>query len=233
MATFLDGVNRLLRINSVIRGDDDAITTFSDTQHSSDIQLAQIAITDEISELVSDRLISYEKTTTTISLATSTRTYALASDFIRFFGTHPSFYDSTDNVRIYEWKGGEDNLMNIDYKYKTNEGAPSWWYWHETTTKQVAFYNVPNSTYNTRSLSYEYEKSVTVTNSTDTLPFITTEEYHAFVSCAARRFESYKFKNTDLKIDLLEDSTYNNAKARLYNLMKPTNPAKYYGHSYG
>src|SRR3989304_5888788 len=103
---FITGVNRLLRINGVIRGDDDAITTFSDTQHSADIQLAQIAITDEIAELVSDRLISYEKATATISLVTSTRTYALETNFIRFFGPHPSFYDSTDNVRIYELKGG-------------------------------------------------------------------------------------------------------------------------------
>ena len=231
MATFIDGVNRLLRNQQIIAGSDDDVTTFSDTQHAANLMMAQIAIQDELADLVSDRLISYEKTTASITLATSTRTYALASNFIRFFGTYPSFYDATDNVRIYAWKGGEDNLMNIDYKYKTSEGAPSWWYWHETTTKQVAFYNVPNSTYDTRSLSYEYEKSVTVAVSTDTLPFITTEEYHAFISCAARRFFFYKSMQSEGL--LTEDAAYNNAKARLYNLMRTTNPAKYYGHSYG
>lgn len=231
MATFIDGVNRLLRLQQVIKGDDDNITTFSDTQHAAWISLAQIAITDELAELVSDRLIAYEKTSNSISLVTSTRTYALQTDFVRFFGSHPSFYDSTDNVRIYEWQGGEDNLMNVDYLYKTNEGSPSWWYWHETTTKQVAFYNVPNSTYNGRSLSYDYEKSVTVTNSSDTLPFILTEEYHAFISCASRRFFFYKTLQPEGL--LTSDATYNNSKVRLYNLMRPTNPKKYYGYSYG
>lgn len=231
MATFIDGVNRLLKIQQVITGDDDNITTFSDTQHAAWISLAQIAIQDELAELVSDRLISYEKDSNSITLVTSTRTYALQTDFVRFYGKYPSFYDSTDNVRIYEWKGGEDNLMNVDYKYKTNEGTPSWWYWHDTTTKQVAFYNVPNSTYNNRSLSYDYEQSVTVTNSTDTLPFILTEEYHAFISCASRRFFFYKTLPPEMK--LTDDSTYNNSKTRLYNLMKPTNPSNYYGHSYG
>lgn len=236
MSTFIDGVNRLMRINGVIRGDDDAITTFSDTQHSAEIQLAQIAIQDELTDLVSDRLISYEKTTATITLSTSTRTYALATDFIRFYGTYPSFYDSTDNVRIYEFKGGEDKLRDLDYQYKTTQGSPDFWYWHDTTTKQVAFYSVPNSTYNNRSLSYDYEKSVTVTNSSDTLPFITTEEYHAFIRCASRRFEFYKMRNTEFGQaigDLNKDPIYSNAKACLYNLMRPTNPAKYYGHSYG
>lgn len=230
MATFIDGVNRLLRIQQIIRGDDDSITTFSDNQHSADIQMAQISIQDELTDLVSERLISYEKTNSTISLVTSTRTYALASDFVRFYGTHPSFYDSVDNVRSYEFKGGEDALKDIDYQYKTTEGSPTFWYWNDTTTKQVAFYSVPNSVYNGRSLSYDYEKSVAVTNSTDTLPFITTEEYQSFISMAARRFFFYKSLQSEGL--LTQDAGYNNAKSRLYNLMRPTNLPKYYGHVY-
>jgi hypothetical protein len=227
---FITGLNRLLRINGVIRGDDDALTTFSDTQHSADIQMAQIAIQDELSEIVSERLIPYEKTTTTISLTTSTRTYALASDFIRFYGDRPSFYDSTDNVRIYEYSGGENSLRDQIYTYKTDEGAPTWWYWDDTTTKKVAFFNVPNSTYNLRSLSYDYEKDVSVLLTSDTLPFHNTIEANAFIQAAARRF--YFMISNQPQGLLTEDATYQNAKARLYSLLKPTNPSKYYGHSY-
>lgn len=230
MATFIDGVNRLLRINLIISGDDDDITTFSDTQHASAISLAQIAIQDELSEIVSERMIPYEKTSNTISLVTSTREYALQTNFTRFYGTDPSFYDSTANVRIYEFTGGEDALKDEDYQYKTTEGSPSWWYWSDATTKKVAFYNVPNSTYNARSLSYDYEKSVMVTSSSDTLPFINNEEYYAFVQMAARRF---KFMRTEQPQGLLtEDSTYNNAKSRLYAFLRVTNPSKYYGYGY-
>ena len=228
---FIGSVNRLLRINGVIRGDEDVLTTFSDTQHSSDIQIAQIAIQDELSEIVSERLIPYEKTSSTVALVTSTRTYALASDFVRFFGDRPSFYDSTDNVRIYEYLGGENLLKDQIYTYATDTGAPSWWYWDDTTSKKIAFFNVPSSTYNGRSLSYDYEKDVSVTNSTDTLPFHNTIEANAFIQAAARRFA---FMITNQPQGLLsEDATYQNAKARLYNLLRPTNPSKYYGHSYG
>ena len=230
MATFLDGVNRLLRIATIIRGDDDAITTFSDTQHSADIQLAQIAIQSEIAEIVSDQLLDYEKTSGTLTLTTGTRAYALASNFVRFYGKHPSFYDSTENRKIYAYPGGDDKLRDYDYQYKTTTGTPFYWYWENTTTKQVAFYNVPDSNYNNRSLTYDYEKSVLVSDSSDTLPFHNNEEYYTFIDMAHRRFEF--MRNRTPAGDLLRDPTYSNASSRLANLIRPTNPKSNYGKRY-
>jgi hypothetical protein len=231
MADFIAGVNRLLRINTIIKGDDDAITTFSDTQHAADIQLAQIAIQSELTSLIAERLLDYEKTSSTISLVTGTRTYALNASFIRFYGSRPSFYDATTNTRYYEHPGGEDALMNQDWQYKTATGGLISWYWHSTTTKQVAFYNVPDSSFNGRSLSYEYEASVMVSNSTDTLPFPNNEEYYAFIDMAARRFKFLVNKTPVGELDL--DATYSTAKSTLYNLMRPTNPSSSYGKRYG
>jgi len=229
MASFLNGVNRLLRINNIIKGDDDNITTFDDTQHASDIELAQLAIQDELGEIVSERLIPYEKTSDSISLVTGTRTYSLASDFVRFFG-YGTFYDATENVRIFQLKGGEEVLQVTDYSYTTSQGYPNWWYWDNTTTKSVGFYLVPSASLNGRSLSYDYEASVDVTTETDTLPFHNNEEYYAFIAMAARRF---RFMLTDQEQGLLtQDATYNNAKARLYNFIRPTNPSQFYGFSY-
>ena len=230
MATFLQGVNRLLRINTIIQGDDDDITSFADTQHAADTSLAQVAIQDEIAEIISERLIPYEHTTATITLETSTRSYTLESDFVRFFGT-PSFYDSTDNRRIYEYGGGERALMNVDYNYKTTTGTPVQFYWDNTTTKKVAFYNVPSSTYNSRSLAYDYEKSVLVTNTTDTLPFHNNEEYYAFISMASQRFRFMIEKREAGMLPM--DPTYSNAKSRLYALLRPYDPATSYGRRHG
>lgn len=227
---FISGVNRLFRINGIIKGDDDTITTFADTQHAADIELAKIAIQDELAEVVSDQLLGYEKDSDTITLLTATRTYALQTDFVRFYGEHASFYDSTNNTRIYEYPLGEDKLRDVDFNYKTNTGNPTYWYWHDTTTKQVAFYPVPDSTYNNRSLDYDFEKSVMVTNSSDTLPFINNEEAFAFISMAARRF---RFMLAEQELGLLpQDPTYANAKARLANFVKPTNLRHRYGRSY-
>lgn len=226
---FITGVNRLLRIEHIIFGGDDDITTFSDTQHSADISLAKIAVQDELTELVSDHLIPYEHTTDTITLLTSQRSYALNTNFIRFYGT-PSFYDSVDNNRIYMFAGGEKSLMNVDYLYKVTTGSPINFYWDDATSKKVAFYNIPSSAYNNRSLTYDYEKSVLVTNSTDTLPFHNTEEANSFISMAARRF---RFMRTEKELGkLMTDSTYTNAKSRLLNLIRPSNPSMRYGNRY-
>ena len=230
MATFIDGLNRLFRINNIISHDDDDITTFSDTQHAADVNRAVIAIQDELSEVVSDRDIPYEKTTATITLLTSTRIYALAADFVRFWGK-ASFYDATDNIRIFEYKGGEKKLQLDDFQYKTTESSPISWYWNNTTSKSVAFYPVPTSTYNNRALTYDYEKSVLVTATTDTLPFINNEEYYAFIQMAARRF-IFMLPGQDLSL-LTDDPVYSNAKARLYQFLRPTNPSQSYGYRYG
>ena len=227
--TFVDCVNRILRINTIIKGDDDDITVFSDTQHAASISLAQIAIQDELGEIVSERLIPYEHTTGTISLVTNTRSYGLASDFIRFFGK-PSFYDATDNRRIFQYPGGEQNLMNVDYQYKTNTGTPTSWYYDNTISKKAAFYNVPDSNYNGRSLSYDYEKSIMVTNAADDMPFHNPEEFYAFASMAARRLK-FLMDEKDTG-SLPNDATYSNAKSRLYDLIRVADPKKTYGKRY-
>lgn len=229
MATFLDCVNRVMRINTIIRGDDDAITTFADTQHSADIQLAQIAIQNELNEIISERLIPYEHTTSTITLVNGTRSYALATDFISFFGK-PSFYDSSDNRRIYEYPGGEKRLMNVDYQYKVTTGTPIDFYWDNTTSKKVAFYNIPGASYDARSLSYDYEKSVMVSNTTDTIPLHNNEEYYAFADMAARRM---RFMIDKQSTGLLpQDSGYSSAKVTLYSLLRTSGPRGSYGKRY-
>ncbi len=98
----LGAVNRILRANGILRGDTDAITTFSDLQHGATVQLALLSVQDELIDLVADTLIPYEKKTTgTVSAVASTRTYSLAADFIRFYG-RASLYNSSDNIRIFE-----------------------------------------------------------------------------------------------------------------------------------
>ena len=229
MATFIDAVNRVLRTERIIRGDDDNITTFSDTQHSADISASMIAIQDEISEIASERLIPYEHTTGTINLVSGQRSYTLASDFIRFFGK-ASFYDATDNRMIYEYPGGEQVLQQVDYLYATTTGTPTDWYYDNTTSKKAAFYYIPDATYDGRALTYHYEKSVMVENSTDTMPFLNTQEFYAFCSMASRRFR-FMLEGKELGM-LTNDSTYSNAKSRLYALIAVKNPNGTYGKRY-
>lgn len=102
MSTFIDAVNQVLRRESIIRGDNDNLTTFSDTTHNATSQLAQIAIQDEITELISRGMLNYEHKTSTLTMVTNQRSYTLANDFIGMWGNKALFYDATNNIMVWE-----------------------------------------------------------------------------------------------------------------------------------
>lgn len=224
---FIDAVNRVLRITGFIRGDTDTITSFNDTAHNSTQNIAQIAIQSELADLIGNSMIPYEHKTGTISLSTNTRSYTLPTDFIRLWGDY--FYDSSQNNVIVEYPGGEQQLRDEIFTYKTQYGYPNYFYFEQTTTKQISFFLVPDSSVNGRSISFDYEADVNVSNSTDILPFQNGNEDYAFCDMAARRFLGmYEKKDMDLN----KDPQYKEARARLLSLIRPTNPSKFYGKRY-
>lgn len=228
---FLTGVNRLLRRNNVIKGDDDNITTFSDNQHAAKIELSQIAIQDELNTLVSDRLIPYEKTSGSIVTVENQRTYELAADFVRLFGEKPYFYYSTDNQQVFEYPGGEDHLRLAIPNYQDMRGNPTDWYIYHTTTKQVGLYQTPDATHAGRTYTYEYERDVTVSVENDNLPFHSEAEAQSFIATAARRYQLLELGQGDIDFDT--DAIYLTARRRLFDLMRFTNPKKRWGVKYG
>lgn len=232
--TLLEAVTRILRTNAILRGDTDAPSSFSDTAHNASMQLAIVAIQDEIASLVADRLLPYEKETATLSLVAGTRTYALADDFVNFYG-FPHFYDSTDNRVIPEYAGGLESLQLSDFRYQTEQGAPNWWYWEPTTSKKVGFYQVPNSTYDGRSLTYHYEKEIVLDEANDTMPFHNSTEGNTFCQMAGRRFK-FMYEDVENKSDIQaildNDVSYRTARGTLVRLMRGTNPPGYWAHSF-
>ena len=235
MATFIDGVNRVLRNNTIIAHDDDDLTTFTDTQHKSSSYLARQAIQDTITELSADKLLPLEEATDTITLLESIRVYSLASDFVRFQGEAPFFLEldgsgNSANRVIHPYPGGRDRLRREVLDYKSVEGTPNYFYHPTSSTKQVAFYQIPNSSYNNVQLSYDYEKSVYPTSEADTLPFVNDQESHAFLSMASRRFQ-FLFAKQPID-DLEKDALYRAAKASLLNLTKDCYPNTRYGYDY-
>lgn len=235
MSSFLDGVNRVLRINSIIGGDDDDLTSFSDVQHRATLELAKIAIQSTITELSSDRALPYEEATDSITMTSGTRTYALASDFVRFKDENPFFLEldgssNSANRTSNMYPGGEERLRREVLDYKEQSGYPNWFYVLNTSTKQVGFYQVPDSSVDSVSFRYVYEKSIYPTAEGDTLPFTTTQEDHAFLDMAARRFQ---FIFTKQPMDGLEqDIIYKTAKSSLMSLIKPAPSSTSYGYDY-
>lgn len=223
---FLAGVNRVLRINTILRGDDDDIVSFNDVQHNATMNLAIIAIQDELIDIVSDKLVSYEYATGSITTSAGVATYSLPSDFVQFFGL-PKFLAGTRF--IVEYPGGLKRLELDNINYDTQSGAPTWWYFLPSTTKQVSFTPIPNSA---ETLTFKYEKDVSVTAGTDTLPFQNEIEAQAFVAAAARRFKFLYEDAQNVDGVLLGDPSYQTAKGRLVRLMTGKNPISTYGYQY-
>lgn len=219
-----------MRLNGIIRGDTDTVSTFSDTAHNATLNLAIVSIQDELGDLIAERIIPYEMASGTVTLVSGTRTYALASDFIRFYGK-AFFYDSGSNREIFEYSGGRERLQVDIPNYKTASGSPIYWYWEPGTTKQIGFYQVPGADENGGVYSYDYEKSVMVSASTDTIPLHNTEEANQFALMCARRFKiMYEDaeKASDIVAVLDADRTYARSKKSLLNMIRGTNaPVKY------
>lgn len=228
----LEAVNRMFRLNAIIRGDTDEITSFSDIQHNASMNLAIIAVQDELSDLISDHVIDSERVTgSTITTSANTRTYALPAGFLRFYGT-PHFRSSVDDRELFEYRGGLVQLQTDVLNWDSQTGEPTWWYWEPTTSKKVGFFQVPDQAY---TFKYEYEGTTMVDTADDELPFHNDEESFAFCQMAARRFK-FLFEDVkgeaDIQAILEGDRSYLGAKRRLMNLMKPKAPAKSYGYSY-
>lgn len=237
--TFLEGVNRLLRISTVISGDDDDLDSFSESQHTASLEIAKIAIQATLSELVSMRLIPYEEVDGTITYVQDQRKYDLPADFIRFKGRafmlELDSNDESANRTVQFYRGGEEALRQEILNYRNAAGTPHWFYTVNGTTKQVGFYPVPDSEAAGTKVRFAYEKSVTVTSAGDDLPFVDDQQAWAFIDMAQRRFEMMYSRGStdpDLLSNLQGDPIYNSARATLIELLRFTTPAHRYGYEY-
>lgn len=236
--TFLEAVNLILRINTFIAGDDDDLTSFSDTQHRATLNLAKIAVKSTLNELIADRLIPYEETDGNMTLVGDQRLYDLPSDFVRFVGSAPFFLklegaigSDSANQFVYEYPGGEDQLRWHVLDYRSQSGTPQWFYIVNGTSKRIGLYPVPDSDDNGKVYRFPYQKDVTVTTEADSLPFHTDQEAQAFVDMAARYM---KFLIEKLPAaQLYQDPVFRTSKSALMALMKPIKSKESYGYRYG
>lgn len=233
MSSFLEIVNRVLRTNTIIGGDDDDLLSFAGVQHVATLQIARIAIQSTLTELTSDRIIPYEEKDGTIITVAGQRVYNLPSDFVRFKGENPFLLKldgnaDSENITVGIYPGDEETLRRTILDYREQSGEPRWFYLIMATAKQIGLYQVPNIT--GVSYRFPYERSIYVNDAADLLPFTTDQESHAFSDMAARRFQ-FLANNQPLEgLDM--DVIYKTSKASLSNLLRRTDPKKRYGYNY-
>lgn len=228
---FLAGVNRLLREVQIIAGLDDEISSFSDTQHRTTLELAKLAIQQELASLAAHELLPTELRTGDITTVAGTRTYKLPADFQRFLDKYPFIY-STDSPSsyIYEYPGGRGHMKLVNRNWQSAESETAhYWYYEPTTSsatqKEIGLLSIPSTS--GKVYEFEYEGSVYVTDATDNLPFITQMESDTFIAIAARR---WLFNDNKLRVaNLDEDGTYSEQKSTLIKLITPRYSTRRYG----
>jgi len=237
--TFLEAVNRVLRQEAILMGDDDDLTSFTQTQHAATSTLAQIAVQSELSTLVSDGYIPFEEKTATITLVTSTRTYSLAADFQVFIEKFMDKVDGsgvTQGTRITLYPGNEPALRKDFQLYRETEGNPIYFYTTGGTAKTIGFSPVPSSDVNGDLYRYYYEADVNVSVTTDTVPFVTETEAQVFVRMCARHFK-YLRSTPQIREGLFpqgidNDPVITQSRATLMGLLNPIKPSDHYGKRY-
>jgi len=227
--TFLESINRMLRLATVMQWDDDDITSFSQTQHGATISLARQAIQHVTNDLIADRFLFPEKADSTITTADGTQKYTLASDFVRFEDKNNFFFQTDSGIPnsqfLSEYPGYEAALKKQVPKYASTTGTPQWYYF--TDDQEIGIYPVPGSVLVYR---YDYQKDVMPENESDSLPVQSEQMAYAYVDMATRIF-SFLFAQQPIE-GFEKDVIYLRAKAALMALNVKEPPSNRYGYSY-
>lgn len=233
--TFLEAINRILRVTTVMQWDDDDITSFSQNQHAATISLARQAVQHVVNDLTSDEFLFPEDAQGHLTMVDGTRTYSLASDFVRLQGKEPWFHglegaagtDANSQFLAY-YPGGEDILKKQVPKYTSQTGTPQWYYF--TGDREIGIYPIPGTEANGNVYRYDYQKDVMPESESDSLPVYSDAQGYSFVDAAARVFT---FLWTTQPVDGLDnDSIYKKGKGALMALNRKRKSNNKYGYRY-
>lgn len=178
--TLLDGVNEILKRVSVNAGDASPLTSLTDSARQHNIDVAVQVINEGIDELYSASHISLPggQKEATITLATNTRTYALATDLITLLWP---FIDRTNTQYLNEFPGGYNAMLLFDPQ-QLFTGLPFFAAIDPTSgaTPRIRVERAPTSAENGKVYTYEYEADLGLTNASDPMPF-NNEVFRAMV----------------------------------------------------
>lgn len=166
--TLLDAVNQIFMRVNAISGDAAALTSLTDSARQHPIDVAIQVVNEGIDALFTASHISLPKSQaeSTITLATNTREYNLATDLTTLY--YP-FRDVTNSQYIFEFKNGYNNLVLLDVT-QTWTGLPQFGVISPITGK-LRVDRAPTSVENGRVYTYEYEKDLALSLATDNVPF--------------------------------------------------------------
>jgi len=192
--TLLDGINEVLIKVHMIQGDSGALTTLTDSGRQTYIDLAVQVWNEIIDDLYASSNVAFpqEIAQSTIVIATSDRSYALAADMNQL--RYP-FKDETNRQYINEYPGGYMKILSDQPSPNDFTGLPQL---GAINPEDGEFYldRLPTSDYNGNTYKYWYDKDLVMTAAADTFPFKDVV-FRALVPAVAELWKRYKRQNYD------------------------------------
>jgi hypothetical protein len=166
--TLLNAVNETLKRVNEIAGDAGLLTTLTDSARQHPVDIAVQVVNEGVIDLYSVSQIAQpnEQAQSTITLVTSTRAYALASDLVAL---RWPFIDKTNNQYLTQYPGGY-NAMLVGDPEQDDTGLP-YYAAIRPTDGYLHLDRAPTSVENGRIYTYQYDKSLIMTAAASTVPF--------------------------------------------------------------
>lgn len=166
--TLLNAVNEILKRTSIIAGDANALTSLTDSARQVDIDQAVQVINELTDQLYTVSEIPYPnvQSSSTITLATGTRAYQLASDLVRL---RWPLIDKTNTQFIFEYIGGYNKLLEFDPE-QDDTGLP-YFAAIRPTDGYLHMDRAPTAAENGNIYTYQYDKDTVMSSASDTVPF--------------------------------------------------------------
>lgn len=166
--TLLDCVNEVFKRVNNIQGDAAALTTLTDSARQHPIDITIQVVNEGIDELYSSSKVEKPlgQAEGTITLATNSRSYPLASDLVRLIFP---LIDKVNTQFILQMPGGYEAILLLDPE-QNDTGLP---YYADISpvTGQLYMDRAASSDNNGKVYTYQYEKELNMTLATDTVPF--------------------------------------------------------------
>lgn len=162
--TFLQAVNAALTELGLITSD---LTSFTNSSKQTAIENIKKAWNDTIAEVYRAAQLPGEIATSTFTLATSTREYSYASDFVKMAGNPVT---PTKQNRLVPYPGGWFTMREVQINPSSYTGQPHYWVINPATSK-IRIDTDPTSAENGDVYTYAYEKYLHLVQATDTFAF--------------------------------------------------------------
>jgi len=209
--TLLNCTNEVLKRVRIIQGESAILTSLTDSARQHFIDVAVQVWNEEIDSLysMSKQPKPSEVTEGTITLVTSDRDYSLPTDLvqIRF-----PLVDQTNGQYITEYDGGYEAIFATQAYPANYTGLPTTGS-IRPSDGQLYLDRIPTSEYNGRVYTYMYDKDLSMTLLTDTVPF-TDAVFRAMVPAVAETWRRALQKDYD---PVIRDESMSRA-AQLFNM---------------